>query len=470
MDGYAGEPVSRMVHQCEFKRLEDGRRRAGATVIRLAEHSRIYLPALSKDSLSKEANPASPDQRARIIDSTTPDANDYPRVFQAWNKADNLGDENPLSSMARHDLCFMTPEGLGLQADNSYPGLAAGFTEQSVAEAKTMRAQLLKKNPRMIILAAIPYRDALPSYFPIDSAFWQRDEKGAPVAGWADTLSTKGCWKIDFTKTEVQDLVRAKCVAALNCGVVDGIMLDWWNDGAADAAHNRARLDLLRKIRAAVGPDALILVNANNIRGDGDSPSCVLLRQSAPLVNGIFMESVQTLHGGVTGTLATAPGQNLGTYTKEDWHNIEQALIWNETHMRPPHINCLEIWFQSSRHDESLMRAATTLSLTHSNGYCLFGDPNRLPTPDHLHSWYQFWNKSLGKPTEAPGRMRKDGSYVREFQNGTVIYNSSLNHGPVTITFSDQRIRASQADPQLQPAGTAFVIEPCDGDIFLKAK
>jgi len=44
----------------------------------------------------------------------------------------------------------------------------------------------------------------------------------------------------------------------------------------------------------------------------------------------------------------------------------------------------------------ALMRAVTTLTLTHGNGCCLFSDPNPLPTRDHLHNWHAFWNKSLG--------------------------------------------------------------------------
>jgi hypothetical protein len=237
-------------------------------------------------------------------------------------------------------------------------------------------------------------------------------------------------------------------------------MLDWWNDGDSDAAQNQERLNLLKKVRAAVGPDSLILVNSNDIRADVASPSAMLLKQSAPLVNGVFMESVQSL--------VSSTGK--GTYTKGDWNNIEKALLWNETNLRPPRINCLEIWFQSSRDDERLMRATTTLALTRSNAYALFGDPNRLPMPDHLHNWYHFWNKTLGKPLEAPGKTRKDGSSVREFENGTVVYNSILNHGPVTITFSDQRIPASQAELQAKPAGTVFTIQPCDGELFLKAR
>lgn len=59
-------------------------------------------------------------------------------------------------------------------------------------------------------------------------------------------------------------------------------------------------------------------------------------------------------------------------------------------------VDCVETWFHRSRDDVALMRAVTTLTLTHGNGCCLFSDPNPLPTRDHLHNWHAFWNKSLG--------------------------------------------------------------------------
>ena len=43
------------------------------------------------------------------------------------------------------------------------------------------------------------------------------------------------------------------------------------------------------------------------------------------------------------------------------------------------------------------MRVATTLALTHSDGYVLYADPNPLKTPDHLHDWYPFWDAQAGQ-------------------------------------------------------------------------
>ena len=45
-----------------------------------------------------------------------------------------------------------------------------------------------------------------------------------------------------------------------------------------------------------------------------------------------------------------------------------------------------------------LDRPDEAIALTLSDGYCLFSDPNPLPTPDHLHNWYAFWERGLGRP------------------------------------------------------------------------
>jgi hypothetical protein len=107
------------------------------------------------------------------------------------------------------------------------------------------------------------------------------------------------------------------------------------------------------------------------------------------------------------------------------------------------------------------MRAATTLALTHSDGYTLFADPNGLPAPDHLHDWYPFWDfKSLGKPRE-PMIKRRDGAFQREFTGGTVVYNP-LGNKIVTVTFDRPRTSAATGK-----SSTTFTVEGMDGDLYL---
>ena len=107
------------------------------------------------------------------------------------------------------------------------------------------------------------------------------------------------------------------------------------------------------------------------------------------------------------------------------------------------------------------MRAVTTLALTQSDGYCLFSDPNPLPTPDHLHDWYPFWNKSLGKPL-AKAVTRDDGTIAREFEHGTVVYNPPGNKR-VRLVFPDMRASFAQATKAREHSLNAG-----DGDIFLR--
>jgi hypothetical protein len=272
------------------------------------------------------------------------------------------------------------------------------------------------------MLAEIRYRDAPRDYLPEGHKWWAAKD-GKPVAGWGEGRYLQ----LDFKNPEFRAHVAARCKAAVESGAVDGVMLDWWQD-------DDDRLALIRAVRAAVGEQALVLVNAN----DRTTP------RTAPFVNGYFMECYRSK-------------------TPEDWKRIVDTLDWAEKNLRQPRINCLETWYHQSRQDLNLMRAATTLSLTHSDGYCLFSDPNDLPTPDHLHDWYPFWNRSLGRPL-APGRLRPDGASERTFERGTAVYNP-MGNPPVQVKFAEPH--ASLATGK---TASEHMVPPCDGDIFLKAQ
>lgn len=345
---------------------------------------------------------------------------DFPSVFQAWNPADNLPGEHRLTTIARHDLVFHAPGFFGLRWAGSSEGLATEFTPASLEVGRRTRADLLRRNPNIVLLAEIRYRDAHASYLPPDHPWWMRkDGKIAP--GWEEG----GYFLLDFTNPAFRAHVARKAKAVVESGVCDGIMLDWWND---DDAH----LALVRAIRAAIGDDALVLANAN----DRKTP------RTAPLLNGYFMECYKS-------------------ESAEDWRRIADTLVWAEAHLRPPRVNCLETWHHGSRQDPRRMRAATTLALTLSDGYCLYSDPNPLPTPDHLHDWYPFWDERLGRPM-AKGTRQADGSVRREFDGGTVLHNPPGN-AAVTIEFDAPRTSAAT-----RTTGRRFSVEDGDGDLFLR--
>jgi hypothetical protein len=246
-------------------------------------------------------------------------------------------------------------------------------------------------------------------------------KNGKPIVGWEEG----GYFLIDYTQAALRDQIAKQANALINTGVVDGIMLDWWDD-------DDDRISLLQNIRKATRNDALILVNANDRK----------VPRSAKLINGLFMECYKTA-------------------SPVDWKRITETLSWAEANVRQPRINCLETWYQNSRRDYALMRATTTLALTLSDGYCLFSDPNPLPTPDHLHDCYPFWDCELGKPTEK-GRRVSDGSFQRRFTNGLVVHNPPGNR-QVDIVF-DQLSKAVSTGA----LGKRFTVSSGDGDIFLR--
>jgi hypothetical protein len=286
-----------------------------------------------------------------------------------------------------------------------------------------MRAELLAKNPRMVLLAEIRYRDAGRAFLPADHKWWKRAADGTLEKGWEEG----GFLKLDYANPDYRKHVAAQARAAVETGVLDGVMLDWWRD---DDDH----LALVREVRAAVGEAALILVNAN----DRQTP------RTAPFVNGYFMECYRSR-------------------TAADWERIANSLAWAETALREPRINCVETWFHNSREDLYLMRATTTLALTLSDGYCLFSDPNPLPTPDHRHNWYAFWNTRLGRPV-AKGAKQPDGTVLREFERGTACYNPFGNQAR-RVRFAEARRSAATG-----AVSAEHLVAAGDGDVFLRVE
>jgi len=285
-----------------------------------------------------------------------------------------------------------------------------------------MRQKLLELNPNLVLIAEIRYRDAHRSFLPENHPWWMRDEQGQIVKGWAEG----GFLRLDYRNPALRRQVAQRAKAVIESGVADGILLDWWHE-------DDDRLALIREMRAAIGDEPLVIANTN----DRTAP------RTAPYINGFFMECYRS-------------------ETAEDWQRIVRTLVWAEEHLRRPHVNCVEVWYHNSRRDLNLMRAVTSLTLTHSNGYCLFSDPNPLPTPDHLHDWYPFWDRSLGR---AAGRMirRNDGATQREFDKGTVVYNP-MGNSSVAIAFDEIHISCATGR-----RGLTHTLSPCDGDIYLRA-
>ncbi len=371
---------------------------------------------------------------------------DFPSVFQAWYGID-MPDQYPaktleqrLSIAAKHDILWEEPLSqlgekvdlvLGLVWDHENHGLASSFTKESLILAKENKRKLLEKNPNMVLLFEVRWRDAPSTFLPEDSPWWKRNDKGEIIKGWL------GGWvpfyMLNYDNEEFQDNVARQAKIALESGVYDGIMLDW-------SGHEQ----IARKIRKAIGNEGLIIVNLHDDIEDA--------KKFKDVINGSFME-LNPRDGSNNTAAGGKEERNL-----RNWDNIREALLWFEKEFQEPRINCLEVW--GDRKDLARMRATTTLGLTHSNGYVLYADPNPLPTPDHYHDWYPFWDVNLGKPKRDLKKL-SNGAYQRVFDNGVVIYNHYKN-GKVYLKFKNKMKSAATGK-----ISNSFVIDDRDGDIFL---
>ena len=393
----------------------------------------------------------------------------YPSIFSAWHNIINLPTLSYSERLAHHDLHFCCP----------MFGLSFAETEQGVKlvgdlrAARNQRDTILEQNPNMLFLVGISYYGVHPDMYPEDWPYWLRDENGNRVqdVGWSELL-------IDFTIPGAQDLFVQQAVAVAECGLYDGIFLDWWSE-EWNALYNRntgkryydlevevnAKVSILRRIREAVGDDFLILVNTNRSK----------VPRSAPYVNGTFMETLRDYEGG---------------YTYAGLSEIESTLLWSEENFQYPEINSLEGWGIETEPLDSLanrrwMRLFTTLSLTHSDGYVQYvsGISSTIHTHvyeiwkghstehargeihdhQHHHYYYDFWDAALGQPIGEKAQLyeNREGLFIREFTNGWAVYNRSGD--PQAIQLPEQ-----VAGVESGLRNTLHVVPDLDGEIYLK--
>ena len=144
---------------------------------------------------------------------------------------------------------------------------------------------------------------------------------------------------------------------------------------------------------------------------------------------------------------------------------VRDSLQWLETNLREPRTVMLEGGTDTSEPPDSpynlqLMRATTTMSLTHSDGYVLFGIGG-----GHEHYWYDFWDADLGQPVGEKFQFYEEieGLYIREFTNGWAVYNQSGEAQVVTLPEEVQSVASGLVSAE-------HAVLNIDGDIFLKVK
>ncbi|RKU30446.1 hypothetical protein C6497_04480 [Candidatus Poribacteria bacterium] len=374
----------------------------------------------------------------------------FPSIFSAWGGVGwssvlNLPEKSDLEQMALHDLYFCcllfnqefrdTPEGKRVMG--------------KMTQAIEKRDAYLSLNPNMLFIAGLEMREAFVSNYPEDSHYWLYDDNGKRVVAGKDETT----FLLDFTKPVVIDKIVNEAIAVGNCGLYDGIFFDWWNEHGtilsnpgsnwkgyrSNEAEQRARDEILRRIRAEVPDDFLILVNGN--------------RRTMPrtgwAINGTFMETLRDNDQG---------------YTHNGLKQIEKTLSWSEENLREPRINCLEGWGVTSESPDSplnrkWMRVFTTMSLTLSDGYVLYTDGIQ-----HRHHWYDFWNSNLSKPISEKSQKYNnvDGVYIREFTNGWVVYNRSGNTQQIRLPVLTKGVQSGVNT-------TIHALPDLDGEIYLKS-
>ena len=386
----------------------------------------------------------------------------FPSIFAAFGKpiemhtqVSGLNHLSPIEQLALHDLTFNSP-GLGLRFLDTPEGWRlTGIIE----EAQEIRDEMLNLNPNVLLLVDIRVRDAWIGYYPEDFPYWIRDANGSPVT------EPLGLYLLtDFTQPGMQDIIVEQAVAVAKCGLFDGIFFDWfaeeggavlvgtdpssWEDGYVGyEAEQQAKDTILRRIRAAVRDDFLIMVNTGRHK----------ISRRAWGINGVFLETLQDTRKGL-------PVFEGDPYGYDGLKYIEETLRWAEENLREPRVNGVEGWGTPNEPPDSprnrrFMRVFTTMSLTHTDGYVLYTDGN-----SHQHYWYDFWDADLGRPIGAKSQQYHgtEGLFIREFTNGWSVYNRSGETQAISLPQVSSGVSSSKKD-------ITHLLPDLDGEIYLRA-
>ena len=315
----------------------------------------------------------------------------------------------------------------------------AGNIEEVLEEYKKY-----DKNPNMLFIPAIAVHGYQDDELPPDTDFLLRDADGEIVI---DDYRPWDIWMPDILNPKFQQLIIGRVVAVADCGFFDGVLFDSWDNTHLffQSLHNtateeeviEAHITILKGIRERVRDDFLILVNRNERK----SP------RYAEWINGIYMEIRRDHQDG---------------YSYDKLKEMEEAVSWNERHLREPRINVLhgEGVDQPIDSPDNLrwMRVITTLSLTHSDGYSMFVTPD----PGGV-MWHDFYDADLGRPIgeKAQTYDNRYGLFIREFDNGWAVYNRSGRPQTISLPIEVTGVHSGLRD-------TEHVLADLDGEIYLK--
>ena len=410
----------------------------------IADHSSLDALSLTEFRYDESCEmPPSVPVRDRI------GARTYPSVFTFWGEdLLNRPDLSYIEKAASHDLWCCPQFGVTFHGtpDNLKMAAAVGSLDLPIQKW----AEFVSINPNMIFLVQLQFREALRSHYPDDWPYWLRDAQGKIVPGWGSEQSPPiPDGLINFTHPGFQDRVVAQAVAVLKCGLFDGIFFDHWGEVALLSPYvdieteHLARDNIIERIRANTRSDFLIMGNTNDH----------IIPRTGPRINGGFMETA-------------IPGTHADIHVDKGLDQVERALNWLENNLREPIINALEGQViptepPDSPNNPRWMRAYTTLSLTFSDGYVVFSEPQ-----NHTHYWYDFWDADLGRPVGPKSQLYDEdipGLHIREFTNGWAVYNHSGEMQTITLPEEVQGVASEMI-------GTEHTLANLDGEMYLRVK
>ena len=373
----------------------------------------------------------------------------FPSVFAAWgdigwSPVEDLPALSETEQIALHDFYWSSP-----YVGQHFFKMIYGWRIVGVSgEAQNLVDAYRTLNPDMIFIGEVRIRDANINTYGEDFPYWLRDSGGNLI--YDPELDN---YFTDFTQPGMQDIIVEQAVAVAKCGLYDGIFFDSFAETHlvlhgyySYEEEQRAKDIILQRIRDAVRSDFLIIINTNRFK----------IPRRAWGINGIFMETIQDRNP-LDDSIEGDP------YTYEGLKEIESTLLWAEAHLREPQVNCLEGWgtpheAPDSPRNKRFMRVFTTMSLTHSDGYVLYGMNNT-----HQHIWHSFWDADLGRPVGMKSQPYQniDGLFIREFTNGWAMYNRSGKTQVVTLPRVSTGVSSNKQD-------ITHLLPDLDGEIYLR--
>ena len=141
--------------------------------------------------------------------------NGNPKVAMLW--ASIRGDSS-LEAVARHDLVMLGWGSLGLQLNRQPPGLADGFTRESIEAARAKVQRLRQLHPGIVVLADLMFYEWPDKWLPDDHPWWLRSG-GQRQQFWPGT-HRMNWYDADYRQHVVRQTVSLKQTG------VDGVFYD----------------------------------------------------------------------------------------------------------------------------------------------------------------------------------------------------------------------------------------------------